>query len=193
LKIIRIFFSVSIQRLRHALYSAIKTHETLHSSITWDFTSKQWIQQIEPLNDEGFSLVIDKFSDYHNNIEDLVQGEYALGIHDVAHGRMVRLHIVSKSNQNAKDKDELIPGDIIIFNIRHEAIDGTSVSILFDTLKQAYSSTEEPMINPNSIRYLDYMLYLQQCDLSSSFAYWNEQMVSFNFARHFNRIPIDRP
>ena len=137
-------------------------------------------------------MVIDQLSDYQNNVDDLVQKEYTLGIHDVAHGRMVRLHIVHKSNKDERSDDEIIPEDIIIINIRHEAIDGTSIPILFDTLAQAYSSMEEPMVDSNAIRYLDYMLYLQQTDLSSSFAYWDKQMASFNFTRHFNRIPVDR-
>lgn len=187
------YLSVSIRRLRRALHFTIKKHETLHTSVTYDSINNEWVQQIEPLNDEGFSLVIDHLNDYQGSMEDLVQKEYNFGIHDTPHGRIVRLHIVHKSHETERNDDEILPGDIIIMNIRHEGIDGTSVPILFDTLTQAYTSTEDLLVDSKTIRYLDYMLYLQQTDLSPSFTYWNERMASFYFSRHFNRILIDRP
>ena len=183
---------MSIRRFRRALHLTIKKHAVFHSSVFRDRTTNEWTQEVEPLIDEGFSLVTSELSDNLVAIEDLIQNEFTMGIHDVNHGRLVRLHIVRKWVNHEKDNDELLHGDIIIINIRHEAIDGTSVPLFFDNLREAYSTGELP-IDPNAIRYLDYILYLQQVDLSSSFAYWNQQMASFNFARHFKGIPHDRP
>ena len=184
--------SASIQRLRHALHLTVKKHASLHSSVFADPITNEMNQQVELLTDEGFSFVTSQIGNTKNELEDLVQNEYSFGIHDVTHGRLVRLHIVRKLNTDSMDDDKISTGDIIIINIRHEGIDGTSMPIFFDSLAQAYTIGELPM-KPDDLTYLDYMLYLQRIDLSSSFAYWDQLMTSFDFGRHFKQLPNDRP
>ena len=186
-------FSVSIQRLRRALHLAIRKHATLHTSVFHDPVNNKWIQQVQPLEGEGFSLNNSQIDMSPTAIEQLIQKEYAFGIHDMKNGCNVRMHLVRRSDRSEDNDDgKLVCGDIIIINIRHEAIDGTSLPILFDSLTQAYSTGELP-VDSHALTYLDYMLYLQKTDLSPSFAYWNQQMESFDFAEHFKRLPQDRP
>lgn len=187
------FFSLSIKRLRRALHLTIQRHETLRSSVSRDPATNEWVQQIQQLEDEGFTFIKDRLADYQDDIENAVQQEYKFGIHDVPHGRLVRLHLVQQDSEKERDDDELLPGDYVIINVRHEGIDGTSVPIFINTFAQAYTSGKQEIVPSNAIRYLDYMIYLQELDLSASRAYWNEQMASFDFARHFRGIPIDRP
>lgn len=119
--------------------------------------------------------------------------EYKFRIHDVPHGRLIRLHLIQQNTEKERGDDELLPGDYVIINIRHEGIDGTSMPVFVETFTQAYTTQRELPVDPNAIRYLDYMIYLRELDLSASRAYWDEQMASFDFARHFRGMPIDRP
>lgn len=90
--------------------------------------------------------------------------------------------------------DLLYVGDLIIFSIRHEAIDGSSFSIFLSDLVQSYDM-DELVVDPSAISYLDYTIYESQVDRSASITYWSKHFHDMipGVSRAIARIPSDRP
>lgn len=184
-----IYFSVSIKRLRHALHLVIQKHAILHTSYFVDPETKEWWQQIEPLTNEGFSFVSSYFNSDKNTLEQLLQQERLYGLHDLKHGQVVRLHVVHKQDKVIEQEDNLVEDDIVIINIRHEVIDGTSLQIFSRDWANAYAM-QELSFDANAPTYLDYAMYMKQFDSSDGSAYWKKLHSDFNVVQHVSRLPL---
>jgi NRPS condensation-like uncharacterized protein len=189
--------SVSIKRLREALHRVIVKHAILHTSFHLDTQTNKWFQRIEPLvsDNEGFIFAVSEGLQSDDEIRSLVTREIVhRDLFDTKRGQLVRLHIVRRAKTAPINEDLLQVGDIIIFNIRHEAIDGTSIPIFLSDLAQAYERGKL-VVDPNAISYLDYTLYQSRIDRSASVAYWTKYLDGINMItpRAIARMPSDRP
>jgi hypothetical protein len=184
--------SVSVKRLREALRQVILKHAVLRSSMHYDMARHEGYQRIESLTDEGFIFVA---SVTDKNIEadrHLIKQECAPDLFDIKRGRLVRLHIIRHDMK--QDENILVQGDIIILNVRHEAIDGTSETIFLAELAHAYQTEEQlPIKSSDAITYLDYTLHQTQIDMSASLAFWEKQFHDFDIRQHILHLPCDRP
>jgi hypothetical protein len=189
--------SVSIKRLRQALRRVLVKHAALRTSFHFDTLANKWFQRIEPLADdyEGFTFALSEGVDSYDEINRLIMEEFSIqGLFDTERGQLVRLHIVRRTKMTPINEDFVKVGDIIIFTIRHEAIDGTSVGLFLSDLTQSYD-TGELVVDPNAISYLDYTLYQSRIDRSASISYWIKYVDGADLAvsRLISRIPSDRP
>ncbi|CAF4084471.1 unnamed protein product [Adineta steineri] len=189
-------FSVSIKRLRQALQRVIHKHAILHTSFHLNTHTNKWFQRIEPLtkDNEGFTFVVSEGVENYDEINRLIMGEFSIqGLFDTKRGQLVRLHIVRRTKTPLINEDLLQVNDIVIFSIRHEAIDGTSTGIFLSDLAQSYD-TGELVIDSNAISYLDYTTYQSGIDRSASIAYWETYFDGIGPAaiRAMSRIPSDR-
>jgi hypothetical protein len=183
------------------MQQVVTKQTVLRTSFHVDLTTNEWHQQIEELNDEGYTFAESEISmtNYVDALSDLLILERAPGLFTMEGNRRVRLHVVRRRTEDADDRPEegatsdvLHIGDVIIITVRHEAIDYTSQRYFLDDLAQAYKMGLQP-IRSNAITYLDYTLYERQIDRSSSFAYWKEQHRTLNLAQLVSRIPSDYP
>ncbi|CAF4023463.1 unnamed protein product, partial [Adineta steineri] len=188
--------SVSIKRLRQALQRVIHKHAILHTSFHLNTHTNKWFQRIEPLTEdnEGFAFVISEGVENYDEISRLITGEFSIqGLFDTERGQLVRLHVVRRTKTPLINEDLLQVNDIIIFSIRHEAIDGSSVGIFLSDLAQSYD-TGKLMVDSNAISYLDYTIYQSGIDRSASIAYWETYFdgIGPSAIRAMSRIPSDR-
>ncbi|CAF1177754.1 unnamed protein product [Adineta steineri] len=187
---------VSIKRLRQALQRVIHKHAILHTSFHLNTHTNKWFQRIEPLTEdnEGFAFVISEGVENYDEISRLITGEFSIqGLFDTERGQLVRLHVVRRTKTPLINEDLLQVNDIIIFSIRHEAIDGSSVGIFLSDLAQSYD-TGKLMVDSNAISYLDYTIYQSGIDRSASIAYWETYFdgIGPSAIRAMSRIPSDR-
>lgn len=179
----------------------VAKHTLLRTSFHINTITNQWYQQIEEINDEGFTFVESDISmiSHPEALDKLIAQEMAPGLFTLEGARRVRLHIVHRistgdhqEERSSTSEDVLQVGDAIIINVRHEAIDGTSIRYFLDELAQAYKTGQLP-VQSDAMTYLDYTVYERQVDKSASFAYWKEHLRNLDNSKFMMRFPYDRP
>ncbi|CAF4193200.1 unnamed protein product, partial [Rotaria sordida] len=168
---------LSIDRLRQALTYIIDKHEILRTALIYD--QDKLIQKILPTSNDLFDLEIScVISDTH--LKQIVLNEEAnRPLFDLEQGRVFRCHIIRQSFNN-NDDNNLKQDDIILFNFHHIAIDGSSIIIFVNDLRQVLTMQALSTNNEDNITYLDFAQYERLEDWSSARQYWNNVLSTLN-------------
>ncbi|CAF1504280.1 unnamed protein product [Adineta ricciae] len=151
--------------------------------------------------DDGYTFVESSIATtgYSEALANLIECEMASGLFTNEGSRRVRLHVIrrvlSNRNQEAQsnvNRDTLQVGDVIILNVRHEAIDGISIKYFLDDLAEGYTNKHLSDQDDN-ITYLDYTVYERLNDHSASVAFWKDHRGNLDCSKFMARFPYDQP
>ena len=166
-----------IYRLRHALQLIVAKHAILRTVLIYD--QDKFTQKILPMSDDRYhfeaTYVIDD-----NHLKQILYNEKTnRALFDLEQGLVFRCHVLRCSSNNEND-NHLKQDDMILFNFHHIAIDGNSISIFIDDLRQAIIQ-EELLYNDNeNISYLDYAQYERLEDWTNAREYWRHVLTNWN-------------
>ncbi|CAF3920869.1 unnamed protein product, partial [Rotaria sordida] len=169
--------SLSIDRLRQALTLIIAKHEILRIALIYD--QDKLIQKILPLSNDLFDLETTCVINDTHLKQIVLNEETNRALFDLEQGRVFRCHILRQSFTN-NDDNNLKQEDIILFNFHHIAIDGSSIIVFINDLRQAFTMQVLSNNNEDSITYLDYAQYERLEDWSSARQYWNHALATLD-------------
>ena len=122
-----------VSRLRSSLKLILSKHSSLRTSLNMSHDGKsELIQCILPLNSIDEFVIescINSADDLLKIIDDEETNRFDL---DVSKGRVFRCHVIHYSDDQSND--------IIIFKFHHLVFDGTSETLFFNDLNEAYST-----------------------------------------------------
>jgi hypothetical protein len=178
---------LSINCLRQALTLILTKHTVLRTAIIYE--QDKLIQQILPIANDLYDLEVTFVTDDAQLKEILYNEETNRSLFNPEKGRVFRCHLLRYSSDSDDDVN-LKQNDIILFNFHHIAIDGTSVIIFINDLRQALTTQElRDKTNQNNITYVDYAHYERLEDWSSARLYWNNRLTtSSNFGHQQNSL-----
>lgn len=171
--------SLHVDRLRQALALIITKHSILHTALIYD--QDTLIQKILPVSSDHYDLKVTRVTSDDQLKQILLDEETNRSLFDLERGQVFRCHVLCRSSHSG-DHDNLKQNDIIIFNFHHIAIDGSSIQVFIDDLRQALISRQLPHDNEERITYLDYAHYERLEDWSNARQYWNKALTSLNIS-----------
>ena len=167
----------SISRLRRALSLVIAKHSVLRTALVYQ--NDKLIQKVLSISCDIYNLeVTHVISDIHVR-QVLHDEETNRSLFDLEKGRVFRCHVLLHLSNNENDCN-LKENDLILFNFHHSAIDGSSIPIFINDLRQALSMKELSYNSEDNITYLDYAQYERLEDWSNTRQYWNNIQTTLN-------------
>ncbi|CAF4360152.1 unnamed protein product [Rotaria sp. Silwood2] len=169
--------SLSIDRLRQALTFIVSKHEILRTALIYD--EDKLIQKVLPISNDLFNLETTYVMNDTHLKEILYNEETNRFLFNLEQGRVFRCHILRQSFHN-DDDNNLKQNDIILFNFHHIAVDGSSITIFINDLRQALTKQELSNNKEDNITYLDYAQYERLEDWSSARQYWHSVLATLD-------------
>ncbi|CAF1505285.1 unnamed protein product, partial [Rotaria sordida] len=169
--------SLSIDRLRQALTFIIGKHEIFRTAVIYD--QDKLIQKILPISNDLFDLETTCVMNGTHLKQIVLNEEINRSLFDLEQGRIFRCHILRQSFNN-NDDNNLKQDDIILFNFHHIAIDGSSIMIFINDLRQALTMQASSNNNEDNMTYIDYAQYERLEDWSSARQYWNNVLSTLD-------------
>jgi NRPS condensation-like uncharacterized protein len=148
--------TLSIKQLRHALQLVINKHQSLRTSVKFDFNQKQLMQRyIDQEYDENNQFIItESIFKTDEELKNIIHDEqYNSRIFDIVEGLVFRCHILYY--EQIATNDFLCNNDVLIFNFHHALFDLLSLDIFLDQLNQAYTTNQLLINEGTTLRYLD--------------------------------------
>jgi Condensation domain len=150
--------TLSIHKLRHALYLLLDKHLSLRTALIFDKQNNQLIQRIIPLDDDDdnsqlLSVVQTTFHSDEQLIHIIHNETSDSQLFDLAEGIAFRCHLLHY--QAIPTNDLLTHHDLIIFNFHHALFDTPSMDIFLADLNEAYRTGQLSSDHKGSLRYLD--------------------------------------
>ncbi|CAF0752919.1 unnamed protein product [Adineta steineri] len=175
--------SLSIDRLRHALKLIVTKHVILRTAVIFD--EERLIQKILPISPEHYEIQITYVTNELNIKKIFYDEETNRSLFNLEQGKVFRCHLLLQSSDN-----DLKHNDIIIFNFHHIAIDGSSIQVFIDDLRQNLTTEELSCDDQECITYLDYSQYERLEDWSNARQYWNKVLTSFHTSINQQNYPV---
>ncbi|CAF1335283.1 unnamed protein product, partial [Rotaria sordida] len=169
--------SLSTDRLRQALTFIIGKHEIFRTAVIYD--QDKLIQKILPISNDLFDLETTCVMNDTHLKQIVLNEEINRSLFDLEQGRVFRCHVLRQSFNN-NDDNNLKQDDIILFNFHHIAIDGSSIMIFINDLRQALTMQASSNNNEDNMTYIDYAQYERLEDWSSARQYWNNVLSTLN-------------
>ena len=168
----------SIHHLRQALLLILAKHTILRTALIYD--QDKMIQKLLPISNDIYNFEVTNVTNESHSKQILYDEETNRSLFDLEQGHVFRCHILRHSSNNEDDNTNLKQGDIILFNFHHTAIDGNSIPIFINDLRQALIMKELSYNNEDNITYLDYAQYERLEDWSNARQYWNNVLTTLN-------------
>ncbi|CAF1415777.1 unnamed protein product [Didymodactylos carnosus] len=148
----------------------------------------------ELINHDEYYLFAISYVSNKQELDKILQEEVNKQYFNLESGLVVRCHVI-KHECETFDKDILIHGDIVLFNLHYIAFDGGSVKPFLTDLQNAYNNNI--VLNTNSIQYIDYAIYERQMldddssdsDINQARIYWKTILDGYNTEKHL--LPYD--
>ncbi|CAF1354197.1 unnamed protein product [Adineta steineri] len=164
-------------RLRQALIFIVAKHTILRTALIYDEIELK--QKVQPTSSDLYSFEVTYIENDDHLKQILYDEETNRSLFDLEQGRVFRCHILRRSSNN-KDDTNLKQNDIILFNFHHTAIDGSSITIFINDLRQALINQQSSYSTEGNITYLDYAQYERMEDWSSARQYWSSVLTTLN-------------
>ena len=165
-----------IHRLRQALKLLVARHPILRTTLIYG--QDQLKQKILPISSDLVDIKITYITDDDHLKQIINDEETNRTLFDLEQGQVFRCHVLCRSYNN--EDNNLKKNDIIIFNFHHTIIDGNSIPIFINDLRQALTTSQLPYNNEDSITYLDYAQYERLEDWSDAQLYWSIVLQTFS-------------
>jgi hypothetical protein len=126
------------------------------------------IQCIRPLTSID-EIVIESWIKNDDDLFEIIAHEETNRFHlDASKGRVFRCHVVRYADRNSDD--------VLIFKFHHLVFDGTSETLFFNDLNEAYMTGQLPTVRDETFTYLDYALWERTLDMSNALLFWKENL-----------------
>jgi len=184
--------SLSINRLLIALRSVLQKHAVLRTSLIFnneDNTLKQYVTD----KHETFTLVNEQTFNHEDELLDIIyQITVDPNLFDLYDGRVFHCQILRQKRLTSENSDNQYIGDsdVLAIAFHHAAYDRSSRQIFFNDMCIAYNSNIIIKFDDELLQYIDYTVYEQQMNISSSRQFWNLQLEGYNL-QHPLLLPVD--
>ena len=149
--------TLSISQLRHALQLIVQKHLSLRTSLNFDSENNVLMQRIVDLDNDNKDQLYEFIESTYETEEELSHIMHTEKgnphIFDLSRGLVFRCHLVYY--KRICTINLLSDKDAIIFNFHHALFDFPSMSIFLHDLNQAYTTSQLPPDNDDTLRYLD--------------------------------------
>ena len=178
--------SISLSRLRRAICALIDKHKTLRTRLFFDERQSTLRQEILERSASFVEIEVTsaQTDDELRTILHTEQSERRL--FDLNEGRVFRCVAIRRSPP--VDEDRLTPGDLLVLNFHHVAIDGASIDICFEDLRTAYS--HDRPLDPSLFDYIDYPLHEKEMQFDEDQQFWTKHLK--DRTKNSLRLPFDR-
>jgi hypothetical protein len=172
---------LDISRLRSSLQLIVEKHVSLRTSLyISDDESNKLIQCIRPFTSNN-DIVIESFIKNDDDLWKIIEDEETNSLHlDVAKGRVFRCHLIRYSDHSSND--------VLIFKFHHLVFDGTSETLFFNCLNQAYMTGQLTSTPTETSAYLDYARWERSLDVSNALSFWKQNLEN----NQTFELPYDR-
>jgi non-ribosomal peptide synthetase component F len=176
--VFRVSSNLVVSRLRSSLELVIEKHSSLRSSL--NMSHNELIQCIRPLNSID-EFLIESWIRNDDDLLKIIDDEETNRFHlDVSKGRVFRCHVIHYS--------DLQSNDILIFKFHHLIFDGTSETLFFNDLNEAYMTGKLTIIPNITLSYLDYARWERTLNMSNALLFWKENLKEYQTFE----LPYDR-
>ncbi|CAF3541267.1 unnamed protein product, partial [Adineta steineri] len=193
---------ISVSRLCHAFQSLIAKHSALRTALYVDVNGaivQHCIDAtiiISDFQSHGFSMINLNHDNNRRTTDVIKEILDQADLFDLSKGRVIRCHVLRRSQSsvdNVLDEagDVITNDDLILISVHHAMFDGTSVAIFLHDLSLAYDDGCLLSVDKNALEYIDYSVYEQIIDMTSSREFWKSQLEECNLERSLS-LPIDR-
>ncbi|CAF1472953.1 unnamed protein product, partial [Adineta steineri] len=151
--------SLSIERIRSIILALIEQHTVLRTAVRFNSQSNQIEQYIQAATNDIYSFKHSRGISTSEQLDRLLTNE-SIGKHfDIESGRVVRCHIIQRSNN---EHDHLLSeGDLVAITFHHISFDNSSLKPFVEAFKKACltSGHKQPILS--TPQYIDFTLYEQ--------------------------------
>ncbi|CAF4196905.1 unnamed protein product, partial [Adineta steineri] len=183
---------LSVKQLRHALQLIVTKHESLHTSLIYDFNKKILMQRVltqQDINNDMFTITQSTY-ETDEQLNAIIENEkYNPQLFNLAQGLVFRCHLVYYKQISSNDL--LSANDVIIFNFHHFVFDYQSMNTFLDDLNQAYTTGQLLYDDNTLLRYIDYAVIEQQMSMTGASMFWLDALHDCKLDQSLP-LPFDR-
>ncbi|CAF1607242.1 unnamed protein product, partial [Adineta steineri] len=151
--------SLRVERIRSILLTLIEQHTVLRTAIHFNSQSNQIEQYIQATTHEIYSFQHSRGISTSEQLDQLLTNE-SVGKHfDIETGRVVRCHIIQRSNDEHDHR--LSEGDLVAITFHHISFDNGSLKPFVEAFKKACWADRHQQPTSSTPQYIDFTLYEQ--------------------------------
>ncbi|CAF1434355.1 unnamed protein product, partial [Adineta steineri] len=181
--------SLSIERIRSVLLTVIEQHTVLRTAVRFNSQSNQIEQYIQAATDDIYSFKHSRGVCTWEQLDQLLTNE-SVGKHfDIESGRVMRCHIIQRSNDEHDHR--LSEGDLITITFHHISFDNSSHKPFMEALKKAFLTDHHQQPVSSIPQYIDFTLYEQtmladtrmDSKMNKARQFWSNLMDGYDWNR----------
>ncbi|CAF0892115.1 unnamed protein product [Adineta steineri] len=187
--------SLSIERVHSILLTLIEQHSVLRTAVRFNSQSNQIEQYIQAATDEIYSFQHSRGICTSEQLDRLLTNE-SIGKHfDIESGRVVRCHIVQRSNDEHDHR--LSEGDLVAITFHHISFDNSSLKPFIEAFRKACLTDHHQQPVSSSPQYIDFTLYEQSMladtrmdsKMNKARQFWSSRMDGYDWSRIRQLVP----
>ncbi|CAF4070993.1 unnamed protein product [Adineta steineri] len=187
--------SLSIERIRSIVLTLIEQHSVLRTAVRFNPQSNQIEQYIQAATDDMYSFKHSRGISTSEQLDRLLTNE-SIGKHfDIETGRVVRCHIIQRSND---EHDHLLAeGDLVAITFHHISFDNSSLKPFMEAFKKACWTDRHKKPVSSIPQYIDFTLHEQMMladtrmdsKMNKARQFWFNVMDSYDWSRIRQLVP----
>ncbi|CAF0960866.1 unnamed protein product [Adineta steineri] len=187
--------SLSIERIRSILLTLIEQHTVLRTAVRFNPQNNQIEQYIQAATDDIYSFKHSRGVCTSEQLDQLLTNE-SIGKHfDIETGRVVRCHVMQRSND---EHDHLLmEGDLLAITFHHISFDNSSLKPFIEALKKACWTNPHQQPVSSTPQYIDFTLYEQtmladrrmNSKMNKARQFWSNLMDGYDWNRIRQLVP----
>ncbi|CAF4002682.1 unnamed protein product [Adineta steineri] len=187
--------SLSIERIRSILLTLIEQHTVLRTAVRFNSQSNQIEQYIQAATNDIYSFKHSRGISTSEQLDRLLTNE-SIGKHfDIESGRVVRCHIIQRSND---EHDHLLSeGDLVAITFHHISFDNSSLKPLVEAFKKVCLTSCHNQPTLSTPQYIDFTLYEQSMladtrmdsKMNKAREFWSNLMDGYDWNRIRQLVP----
>ncbi|CAF1419955.1 unnamed protein product [Adineta steineri] len=187
--------SLSIERIRSILLTLIEQHSVLRTAVRFNPQSNEIEQYIQAATDDIYSFKHSRGISTLDQLDRLLTNE-SIGKHfDIESGRVVRCHIIQRSNDEYDHR--LSEGDLVTITFHHISFDNSSLKPFIEAFKKACWSDRRQQPVLLTPQYIDFTLYEQtmlddtriDSKMNKARQFWSNVMDGYDWNRVRQLVP----
>ncbi|CAF4041132.1 unnamed protein product, partial [Adineta steineri] len=187
--------SLSIERVRSILLTLIEQHSVLRTAVRFNPQNNEIEQYIQATTDDIYSFKHSRGISTSDQLDQLLTNE-SIGKHfDIESGRVVRCHIIQRSNDEYDHR--LSEGDLVAITFHHISFDNSSLKPFIEAFKKACLTDHRQQPILSIPQYIDFTLYEQSMladtrvdsKMNKARQFWSNLMDGYDWNRTRQLIP----
>ncbi|CAF1069105.1 unnamed protein product [Adineta steineri] len=187
--------SLSIERVHSILLTLIEQHSVLRTAVRFNSQSNQIEQYIQAATDEIYSFQHSRGICTSEQLDRLLTNESTGKHFDIESGRVVRCHIVQRSNDEHDHR--LSEGDLVAITFHHISFDNSSLKPFIEAFRKACLTDHHQQPVSSSPQYIDFTLYEQSMladtrmdsKMNKARQFWSSLMDGYDWSQIRQLVP----